>query len=265
MIKHNYHTHTIRCGHASGEDRAYIEAAIKAGMKSLGFSEHICDQTGKYTFLRMKRECLDEYLESIRKLKLEYANQIVIHIGLEAEYCYSEISFYKELLESGNVDYLIFGPHNNYILENESMVTYNTTPQKILEYCNNVIEGMESGLYKYVAHPDLYMKKYDNFDDNCRSVAYAICNKAKELNIPLEINLEGINVGLLPYNEGKTMRYRYPVNEFWQIAGEVGCPVIIGVDAHNPDAFLNHDNTNYALNLIKKYNLNHIKDNYIKI
>ena len=27
----NYHTHTFRCRHAEGEDREYIEAAIKAG------------------------------------------------------------------------------------------------------------------------------------------------------------------------------------------------------------------------------------------
>lgn len=34
---HNYHTHTARCNHAQGEDRQYVEEAIKAGMKRLGF------------------------------------------------------------------------------------------------------------------------------------------------------------------------------------------------------------------------------------
>ncbi len=36
----NYHTHTERCYHASGEDKEYVEAAIKAGLKVLGFSDH---------------------------------------------------------------------------------------------------------------------------------------------------------------------------------------------------------------------------------
>ena len=36
----NYHTHTKRCNHALGEDREYVEAAIKAGLKVLGFSDH---------------------------------------------------------------------------------------------------------------------------------------------------------------------------------------------------------------------------------
>ena len=36
----NYHTHTQRCGHAIGEDREYIEQAVKNGFGILGFSDH---------------------------------------------------------------------------------------------------------------------------------------------------------------------------------------------------------------------------------
>ena len=36
----NYHTHTARCGHARGEDRDYAEAALRAGIGTLGFSDH---------------------------------------------------------------------------------------------------------------------------------------------------------------------------------------------------------------------------------
>ena len=37
----NYHTHTTRCGHAVGEDREYVETAIRRGLKVLGFSDHV--------------------------------------------------------------------------------------------------------------------------------------------------------------------------------------------------------------------------------
>ena len=40
MIQTNWHTHTKRCGHAEGEDEAYVQAAVKAGLKILGFSDH---------------------------------------------------------------------------------------------------------------------------------------------------------------------------------------------------------------------------------
>ena len=41
MMKANYHTHTLRCGHAKGLDEQYIEAAIGRGMEELGFSDHV--------------------------------------------------------------------------------------------------------------------------------------------------------------------------------------------------------------------------------
>ena len=36
----NYHTHTYRCGHAEGNERDYAEQAVKAGLRTLGVSDH---------------------------------------------------------------------------------------------------------------------------------------------------------------------------------------------------------------------------------
>ena len=33
----NYHTHTPRCNHAVGSEEEYIQQALNAGMKILGF------------------------------------------------------------------------------------------------------------------------------------------------------------------------------------------------------------------------------------
>ena len=35
ILTTNFHTHTTRCNHAVGEDRQYVEAAIKVGLKAL--------------------------------------------------------------------------------------------------------------------------------------------------------------------------------------------------------------------------------------
>ena len=70
----NYHTHTIRCNHASGTDREYVEAAIAAGFKTLGFSDHspyyywsdpACEN---YPFYMMKREEAAEYFDEMAAL-----------------------------------------------------------------------------------------------------------------------------------------------------------------------------------------------------
>lgn len=36
----NYHTHTPRCNHAQGSEQEYVDAALSAGLKILGFSDH---------------------------------------------------------------------------------------------------------------------------------------------------------------------------------------------------------------------------------
>ena len=36
-MKTNYHTHTTRCMHATGDDEDYVLSAIKGGYRILGF------------------------------------------------------------------------------------------------------------------------------------------------------------------------------------------------------------------------------------
>ena len=67
-MRYNLHTHTYRCNHASGTDREYVEAAIKAGMKTLGFADH-CPQffpNDYYSTFRMRPEAAADYVESLR-------------------------------------------------------------------------------------------------------------------------------------------------------------------------------------------------------
>jgi histidinol-phosphatase (PHP family) len=62
----NFHTHTFRCQHASGEDKEYVEAAIQSGLKVLGFSDH-CPwlfPDGYISRIRMTPAQLDNYFSS---------------------------------------------------------------------------------------------------------------------------------------------------------------------------------------------------------
>jgi histidinol-phosphatase (PHP family) len=40
-LDYNYHSHTWRCGHATGTDEAYVKSAIANGFKIYGFSDHV--------------------------------------------------------------------------------------------------------------------------------------------------------------------------------------------------------------------------------
>ena len=79
----NYHTHTWRCMHASGTEREYVEKAIEGGLKILGFSDHTpMPYSGGYVSnVKMRPDQLEDYVDTILKLKDEYKDDIEIHIG----------------------------------------------------------------------------------------------------------------------------------------------------------------------------------------
>ena len=95
FLKANYHTHTYRCQHAYGSEREYIEAAIRMGIAELGFSDHVpCPfKDGYVSGIRMTMEQAPEYVYAIRELGKEYASDIKLYVGFEAEYI---PEFFKE-------------------------------------------------------------------------------------------------------------------------------------------------------------------------
>ena len=94
---HNYHTHTPRCNHAVGTEEEYVLAALDAGLKVLGFSDHTpwMFPGDYYSHMRMYPDELDGYCHAVNQVKKQYAGQLQIHLGLEVEYY---PAFFEDLL-----------------------------------------------------------------------------------------------------------------------------------------------------------------------
>ena len=221
----NYHTHTPRCKHAEGEERQYIERALKGDFVELGFSDHtpyFFDKPDYYSSFRMRPEQLEDYVSTLLALRAEYRDRISLYLGLEAEYYPKLFPRLLDFLRQFPLDYLILGQH---ALFNETEGIFSPRPsddEKLLDqYRAQTTEALESGLFSYFAHPDLFC--FTGEPSTYERHVRAICRKARELSIPLEFNLLG-------FSEGK----HYPNPAFWRIAGEEGCAVILGSDAHTP-------------------------------
>lgn len=217
----NYHTHTFRCKHATGTDREYVEAAIENGLKVLGFSDHNPMLYPNIIKGKMSPEELPGYVRSILALKKEYERDILIHVGLEVEYMPEHFQKQLELFRQFPLEYMILGQH----LARDVMAATATEDVALLDsYCSRVNAAIETGLFTYVAHPDVINFKGDPavYDSYMR----ALCANARAHGIPLEINFHGL------YTE----RY-YPGERFWKIAGEENCSVLFACDAHSPGEF----------------------------
>ena len=232
-MKTNYHTHTSRCHHARGEDRDYVEAAIRGGYQVLGFADH-----GPFPFkngyvskgTRMTVGELDGYLASIRSLKQEYAGQIEILTGLEYEAFPAYMDWLADMAEEKQLDYMILGNHFELDEENALKFAFTETPAQMRSYLDQTIRGMESGLFAYLCHPELYMYNYRVWDDEAKAVSRAICQAAKQYDMPLEYNLYGV----YKIAKGVCPGPGYPYPLFWEMAAREGCRVILGMDAHDP-------------------------------
>ena len=98
-------------------------------------------------------------------------------------------------------------------------------------YVETSRKAMETGLFMYMAHPDLPFSNYPEFDANCESLSKDICALAKEHGMPLEYNLSGSYKRL----DGKLHGLGYPCSQFWDIARDYDIEVFIGFDAHKPE------------------------------
>ena len=233
-MKRNYHTHHHLCNHAIGNTEEYVEEAIKNGFDILGMSDHAPNYRVGDMFVRMDESELDNYLKDIEESQVKYKDKITVLKGLEVEYFYNHEEYYKDLRDK--VDYLIHGQH--YISMTNSMDDLISgfglkKEEEILKYASILVDAMSSNLFDIMAHPDLYMCGYRDFDETATKVAHIICEAAIENDMVLEFNANGFRRG--KFNTPQGILQPYPRLEFWEIAKSYNCKTIFNSDCHNPE------------------------------
>ena len=233
MMKANYHTHTQRCLHASGSEEDYLRAALEAGLDVLGFSDHGPFPDHDFGW-RMRYDELEEHLAAVKRLAEAHASQITVRQGLEIEYMPKYKPYYERLLGEGKVDYLLLGQH---LYADEAGRTPYISEAKDtranLVYARGVAEGMRTGCFRAVAHPDFYATNRFTWDENCETAVDIIIEAAVETGAALELNANGLRKGVYEdFPDGP--RYLYPHRCFWEKAARSGAKVLVGSDCHDP-------------------------------
>lgn len=222
---HNFHTHTYRNRHASGTERAYIEAAIACGLKTLGFSEHApyFFSNGYVSWFHLQPDELEDYVNTILSLKSEYTGQIDILLGYEAEYYPAHFDDLLARIGQYPVDYLLLGQHftaNEY--DGRAVGAGWDSAELLRAYVDQCTEALQTGCFTYFAHPDLFY--FTGEDAVYEREMTRLCRAAKAMDIPLEINMLGLR-------DNRT----YPKARFFKIAQACGCTITAGLDAHAVD------------------------------
>lgn len=245
-MKANFHTHTYRCRHADGTEREYIERAIAAGFHTLGFSDHTpyLFEGNYYSHFRMRPEELEGYVETLKQLREEYKDQINIYIGLETEYYPARWKNYLSLIEGKGVDYLILGQHFAGVEQPGEVYcgSGNDDPERLKRYVDTVIEGAKTGLFSYIAHPDLI--HFTGAEQLLEEELDRMVREVTALGLPLEINLLGLR-------EGRS----YPTERLLRLMKKHGAKAILGSDAHQSIYVYHEQTVRKAEELLAEYGI----------
>lgn len=219
-MKTSYHGHTVHCKHGIGTTREHIEAAINFGLDEVAITEHVPIK-GK-TLSRIDYPDFDQFMNELNQLKDEYSDRIKVLTGLECEYIPEVMNDHLELKEKYNIDYLVLGHHFSNVKHAGNHFFLVNNIEMATEYVNTAVDGIKSGLFAFIAHPDLFLNKLE-MNDKLEELSRKLLLACQDTNTPVEINGGGMRSG-----KG------YPNQDFWMIAKEYDLTIIVNSDSHAP-------------------------------
>ena len=254
-MNYNYHTHTYMCNHAEPSIEEYIKRAIDNGIKYMGFSEHLpfVFPDGFVSHFRISYEDADKYVSELAEFREKYKDVIDIKIGFEMEYYPKYFDVMLGIAKKYKAEYLILGQHfiGNQHPDGHWCGGKTDNDEHLKEYVSTVITAIKSGVFTYIAHPDLI--NYTGDENIYKNEISKLCKSSLDYNVPLEINFLGIRDNR-----------NYPCELFWEIAGDIKSPVTFGFDAHSVMSAYDGDSLKKANELVEKYKLNYIGKAEIK-
>lgn len=257
-MKHDYHNHTYLCKHADVTIDDLLQEYSARGYLEVGISDHIPypGELDSKDNSRMYLSEMDQYIADIEKARKKYPN-IKIYTGFESEYFPNQDSWYRQVLQREDVDYLILGIHAVENLDPENNYNRNcNTAKELQRYWDSLSAGMRTGLFAYAVHPDFYMKSYVEWDEHCEELANKICNLALELDFPLGFNINGFWKG--PRMIGSAFRNKYPIEQFWQIVAKKGVKILLESDTHHLKQLHDKEIVDKTYNLLKEWKIDHL-------
>ncbi|MFO7756009.1 MAG: histidinol-phosphatase [Bacteroidales bacterium] len=234
----DYHVHTYYSdGRAWPED--YIIPAIEKGLSEIGFSDHLT-LTDEQQDWSIRPALLDEYTDRINKLKTSVKG-LEVKLGIEVDYFPQKEDDIYRIIQKYPFDYVIGSVH--YMGEGTVDLGPEYYENKDIDslfesYFELVAQAAGSGLFDFMAHPDLVriFRYYPsvNAEPMYRSLARAF-NKA---DVAFEINTNGMN---------KPLKDFYPDRRYLHVFREEGVPVCVNSDAHKPARLAQYFDDAYRL------------------
>lgn len=231
----DYHTHHVRCGHASGELEEYVKRGIEIGLEQLGLSDHMpllhVDPAAYYPGMAMPMDELPRYVEEALRLKEKYKSQIDIRVGLEGDYIEGFETEIERIVNAYPWDYVIGSVH---FLGEWDVTDYRQTHvwegkdafAVYEQYYDAVKKAARTGFYDFIGHVDVIKRFGFKPDQDVTSLENDALDAIKDCGLAIELNASGLR---MPVQE------MFPSRRILEYCFHKEIPVTIGSDAHQPE------------------------------
>ncbi len=206
----------------------YARVAAERGLGELGFADHN-PMPEFFDDWRMLRDELPRYIEEVEKARREFP-QLHIKLGLECDFIPGYEWWIEELAGMADWDYLIGSVHylpGGWEVDHPKYIARHRgdADQIWRDYWALYERCIRSGLFDFVAHPDLPKKFGITPDGDLRRYYEPSVAALAEQGVPFEINTAGMR---------RDCREEYPSRTFIELANAAGVPLLINSDAHAP-------------------------------
>lgn len=231
----DYHTHHARCGHAAGDLEDYVKRGIEIGLGQLGLSDHMpllhVNPADYLPEMAMPMEELPRYVEECLALKEKYKGQIDIRVGLEGDYIEGWETQIERIVKAYPWDYVIGSVH---FLGEWDITDFRQTAgwegkNKLAvyeQYYDAVKKAAATGFYDYIGHIDVIKRFGFVPDEDVTHLENAALEAVKKHGLAIELNASGLR---MPAKE------MFPSRRMLEYALQLGIPLTIGSDAHQPE------------------------------
>jgi len=233
MQKIIYHIHDECCRHSSNTLAQTVAYALKHGYKELYFTEHnYVTVKCPYQARRATYDEMFDYKHRIDLVNRKYKGRLHCYFGYEVEFNKQNRWYLEKMARDSMAEFLIFGNHfygDMFKMKSPLPLTKNfsTSVEKLKEFEVNQVAAMKSGLFSWIAHPEIFLYSYRKWDKHSIRLCKLIIQLAQEYKLPL-----AFNVNFKAPFESKDP-WQYPVKQFWQLVAKTNIPVIIEADSHD--------------------------------
>jgi histidinol-phosphatase (PHP family) len=225
----DYHTHTARCGHATGEPVEYVRAAEQSGLAGIGIADHLPLLPDPDPELSMSPGDLEHYVTDVQSLKEEFPGYVLL--GIEADYRPQTVAEVSSLLDAYPFDYVIGSVHHLGTWgfdDPRQMDEYEERDidEVWIEYFELVGDAAESGLFTILGHLDL-VKKFGYRPTRVLALELdRLVDRIARSGVLVEVNTAGLH---------KPAAEAYPTVDILRRLYAMDVAITFGSDAHRPE------------------------------